>query len=279
MENNYKIFKPQILFNEKNNPSDIWFIFKDNKLILKSLENNTLTFTTFFDIKNLLPYLNRKYPIGSLGNNSYFCGELNSNISINNNLIEINLREASNYLDDISFSMAGKSSQILDWDNKSNYCGRCGSKTYFKNDERAKICPECNLIDYPRISPAIIVAVIKNDKLLLAHNSKFNNNRYSLIAGFVDSNETLEDCVRREVFEEIGIKIKNIKYLNSQTWPFPNSLMVGFLAEYASGEINVDGIEISHAAWFDKNNLPVLPPKFTIARKIIDKYIEGKLFD
>ena len=97
MENNYKIFKPQILFNEKNNPSDIWFIFKDNKLILKSLENNTLTFTTFFDIKNLLPYLNRKYPIGSLGNNSYFCGELNSNISINNNLIEINLREASNY--------------------------------------------------------------------------------------------------------------------------------------------------------------------------------------
>ena len=216
MENNYEIFKPQILFNEKNNPSDIWFIFKDNKLILKSLENNTLTFTTFFDIKNLLPYLNRKYPIGSLGNNSYFCGELNSNISINNNLIEINLREASNYLDDISFSMAGKSSQILDWDNKSNYCGRCGSKTYFKNDERAKICPECNLIDYPRISPAIIVAVIKNDKLLLAHNSKFNNNRYSLIAGFVDSNETLEDCVRREVFEEIGIKIKNIKYLNSQ---------------------------------------------------------------
>ncbi len=279
MENNYEVFKPKILFNEKNNSSDIWFIFKNNKLILKSLENNTLTYTKFSDIENLHTMLDRKYPIGTLGNTSYFCGELNSNESLTNDLVEIGLREAGSYLDEISFCMAGKSFQILDWDSKSNYCGRCGSKTYLKDNERAKVCPNCNLIDYPRISPAIIVAVIKDGKLLLAHNAKFKNDMYSLVAGFVDSNETLEDCVRREVFEEISIKVKNIKYINSQSWPFPNSLMVGFLAEYAGGEINVDGVEIADAAWFDKDNLPTLPPKFTIARKIIDKYIENKLFD
>lgn len=279
MENNYEIFKPKILFNEKNYSSDIWFIFKNNKLILKSLKNNTLTYTTFSDIKNLSFHLDKKYPIGTLGNNSYFCGELNSHISLPDDLIEIGLREAGSYLDDISYSMAGKAFQILDWDSKSNFCGRCGSKTHFKNNERAKVCPNCNLIDYPRTSPAIIVAIIKNGKLLLAHNAGFKNNMYSLIAGFVDLNETLEDCVRREVFEEIGIKIKNIKYITSQSWPFPNSLMLGFLAEYDSGEIIVDGIEIDHASWFDRDTLPTLPPKFTIARKIIDKYINNTLFD
>lgn len=279
MENNYKVFKPITLLDEKNNSSDIWFIFKNNKLILKSLAKNSLTYTTFSDIENLWTCLHRKYPIGSLGEKKFFCGEINSNSLLSNKLVEIGLREAGSYLDDISFCMAGKAFQILDWDSKSNYCGRCGSKTELKNNERAKVCPNCNLIDYPRTCPAIIVAVVKDGKLLLAHNTRFKDNMYSLVAGFVDLNETLEDCVRREVFEEIGIKIKNIKYLNSQSWPFPNSLMVGFLAEYASGEINVDGIEIADAAWFDKDNLPTLPPKFTIARKIIDKYIENKLFD
>lgn len=279
MENNYEVFKPMVLFPTENNASHIWFIFKDNKLLLKKLENNNLSHTEFCDIENIYNNLERKYPIGSLGDKTFFCGEISSNTPLSENLIEIGLREAGSYLDEISYSMAGKAFQILDWDNKSNFCGRCGSKTEHKVNERAKICPNCNLVEYPRTSPAIIVAVIKDGKLLLAHNARFENNMYSLVAGFVDLNETLEDCVRREVFEEIGIQIKNIKYLNSQSWPFPNSLMMGFLAEYASGEINVDGVEINHAAWFSKDNLPTLPPKFTIARKVIDKYIEDKLFD
>ena len=279
MENNYEVFKPLVLFPAENNTSHIWFIFKNNKLLLKKLENNILSYTKFSDIENFYNKLERKYPIGSLGNTTFFCGEITSSVSLPEDLIEIGLREAGSYLDEISYSMAGKAFQILDWDSKSNFCGRCGSKTKHKDNERAKVCPNCNLIDYPRTSPAIIVAVVKDGKLLLAHNARFNNNMYSLVAGFVDSNEILEDCVKREVFEEIGIKIKNIKYLNSQSWPFPNSLMVGFFAEYASGEINVDGIEIEHASWFDRDNLPTLPPKFTIARKIIDKYIENKLFD
>lgn len=279
MENNYEIFKPEISLNKINNIDDIWFIFKGNKLIFKSLNDKTLSHTKFSDIENLYPYLNRKYPIGSLGNKKFFCGEIISDISLPDTLKEITLREAGSYLDEVLFSMAGKAFQILDWDSKSNFCGRCGSKTKHKDDERAKICPNCNFIDYPRTSPAIIVAVIKDGKLLLAHNAGFKGDMYSLVAGFVDSNETLEDCVRREVFEEINIKVKNIKYITSQSWPFPNSLMLGFLAEYSSGEINVDGVEISDANWFDRDNLPTLPPKFSIARKIIDKYIEDKLFD
>ncbi len=272
MKNNYKVFKPMVLFPTENDSSHIWFIFKNNKLLLKSLGKDALYYTRFSDIENLYNNLERKYPIGS-------CGEINSDLPLPKDLIEIGLRYAGSYLDEISYSMAGKAFQILDWDNKSNFCGRCGSKTEHKNNERAKVCPNCNLIDYPRTCPAIIVSVIKDGKILLAHNSRFKDNMYSLVAGFVDLNETLEDCVRREVFEEIGIRIKNIRYINSQSWPFPNSLMVGFLAEYDSGEIKVDGIEISDASWFDKNTLPKLPPKFTIARKIIDKYLENKLFD
>ncbi|MDO4535362.1 MAG: NAD(+) diphosphatase [Clostridium perfringens] len=279
MKNNYEVFKPVTLFPKENNVSHIWFIFKNNKLLLKNIDNNNLCHTKFSDIESIYNHLERKYPIGSLGDKVFFCGEINSNLSLPNDLTEIGLREAGSCLDEISYSMAGKAFQILDWDSKSNFCGRCGSKTEHKDNERAKICPNCNLVDYPRTSPAIIVAIVKDHEILLAHNTRFKDNMYSLIAGFVDCNETLEDCVRREVFEEVGIKVKNIKYINSQSWPFPNSLMVGFLAEYDSGEIKVDGVEIGSAAWFNEDNFPTLPPKFTIARKIIDKYIENKLFD
>jgi NAD+ diphosphatase len=126
------------------------------------------------------------------------------------------------------------------------------------------------LVNYPRLSPAIIVAVLKNNQILLARNKRFKLPFYSVLAGFVEPGETLEECVQREIREEVGIMTKNIRYFGSQPWPFPNSLMIAFVADYADGEITIDGSEIIDAAWFSKGELPQIPPTISIARQLID---------
>ena len=215
--------------------------------------------------------------MGKLFDKSCFCCEIADDINIGDELIFSNLREASSDLTLNSFLLCGKASQILDWDKNHEFCGRCGSKTIILENERAKKCPKCNLINYPRISPAIIVAITKGNQILLAHNKNFIPGLYSVIAGFVEPSETLEDCVKREVFEEVGIKIKNITYFGSQPWPFPNSLMIAFFAEYKSGEIKVDGNEIVSADWYEVDKLPDIPQKHSVARKLIDTFINNQL--
>jgi NAD+ diphosphatase len=175
------------------------------------------------------------------------------------------------------FLLAGRAHQILHWDSQSRFCGRCGSPTRMKDNERAKQCDNCGNIVYPRISPAIIVAIIRDDKILLAHNKNFRQNMYSLIAGFMEPGEEFEDTIQREVFEEVGIKVKNIRYYASQPWPFPDSLMIGFVCDYAGGEIIADGHEIVHADWFDRDSMPEIPAPARIAGKIIKEFIDYKL--
>ena len=177
-------------------------------------------------------------------------------------------------LDEELFLVAGRALQIINWDLTHRYCGACGAPTKTKVGQRAKVCPLCGLVSYPRISPAIIVAVTKDDQILLAHNSRFPLKFYSVIAGFVEPGETFEECVRREVYEETSIKVKNIKYFASQPWPFPHSLMVGFTAEYADGEILIDQSELDAAGWFKPDNLPAIPAKGSISRCLIDWFVE-----
>lgn len=172
--------------------------------------------------------------------------------------------------------IAGLASQIVNWSRNHRFCGKCGKPTENKKDERAKVCEACSQIYYPRLSPAIIVAVVKDDRLLMASSPRFPSKFYSVLAGFVEPGETLEECVKREVYEEVGITVKNIAYFGSQPWPFPDSLMIGFTAEYMSGEIVVDENEISDAKWFKKNNIPRIPPSISIARKLIDWFLEGE---
>jgi NAD+ diphosphatase len=159
------------------------------------------------------------------------------------------------------------------WHRNHRFCGRCGSPTQDHPEDRAKICPSCGLINHPRVSPAIIVAVVKDRQLLLAHSTRFQAKFYSVLAGFVEPGETLEDCVHREVFEEVGVRVRNIRYFGSQPWPFPDSLMVAFTAEYAGGEIRVDSVEIADAGWFSAGGLPAIPPRISIARKLIDWFV------
>jgi NAD+ diphosphatase len=170
------------------------------------------------------------------------------------------------------FILAGTAGHILHWERMNRFCGRCGHEMTDKADERARICPACGNIVYPRISPATITAVFRGNEILLAHNRNFKRNLHSLIAGFVEPGETLEECAAREIREEVGIRVKNIRYAGSQPWPFPDSLMTAFTAEYDGGEIRADGAEITQAGWYTPGTLPEIPSSDSIAGKIIRRY-------
>lgn len=252
---------------------DLYFtIFKGCLLLRK--ENDELKIPSSNEIKKLNIKYENEFFLGQLGKRSCFAIETLEEIILPEDFEFIPLYEIGALLEEELFLIAGRANQILNWDNTHRFCGKCGSKAENKKDELAKVCPNCNHVMYPVICPAIIVAVTKGDEILLAHNKGFKNNMYSLIAGFVEAGEDLKSTVKREVFEEVGIKVKNITYYKSSPWSFPNSLMIGFFAEYESGEINVDGNEIVHADWFRKDNFPNIPNKFSLARKLIDKYIE-----
>ncbi|SMG39358.1 NAD(+) diphosphatase [Dethiosulfovibrio salsuginis] len=171
-----------------------------------------------------------------------------------------------------TFAVANRLYAEMDWRTNSRFCGRCGSPMEDMED-RGRRCPSCGNTSYPVISPAVIVAVEKEGKLLLGHNRAFPGKRYSVLAGFVDLGESLEDTVKREIKEEVGIKVCDVEYFGSQSWPFPRSLMVGFRAKWLEGEIEVDGVEIDHADWFAPENLPEIPGSVSISRRLIDDFI------
>jgi len=189
------------------------------------------------------------------------------------------LRQVFGRLEEDLFWIATRAVQIVDWDRTHQFCGRCGAPMEAKATERAKLCPRCGLHHFPRLAPAIIVLVEHGNTLLLARSRHFTQGMYSVIAGFVEPGETLEEAVVREVREEIGISIRDIKYFGSQPWPFPHSLMIGFTATYEGGEIVLDDSEIEDAGWFTRDNLPPLPGKISIARKLIDWFLERQRDD
>ncbi|MGB8490586.1 MAG: NAD(+) diphosphatase [Bacteroidales bacterium] len=167
---------------------------------------------------------------------------------------------------------------LMNWYSQNKFCGKCGSGTQHKPDERALICPVCNTIVFPKISPAIIVVIICNNKILLASNSNFSGNWYSLIAGFVDVGETLEEALTREVKEEVGLDVKNISYYKSQPWPLSGSVMIGFIAEADDTQpISIDNKEITDAAWFTRGDLPKHSSNISIAGEMIEKFEKGEL--
>ncbi len=183
------------------------------------------------------------------------------------------LRALLNQLDEKAATEAGAAFQVLSWDWSTRFCGACGSPTRTRITERAKQCGRCGQLYFPRVSPATITAVFHNGKILLAHNRRFKDGVYSLIAGFIEPGETLEDCMRREIRQEVGIRVTNIAYFGSQPWPFPDTLMVAFTARYHSGEIRVEGKEIEDAQWFAPHQLPQIPAPGSISRRIIDWFV------
>lgn len=191
-------------------------------------------------------------------------------------LLAIDVREAVPQVDNATKNLLLRGKPILEWLHLRKYCSACGAELVDHEQEEARSCPICGTMFFPKISPAIIVLIKREDgKILLAYNRRFRHKCYSLIAGFVEAGESAEDAVRREVREEVGLEIKNICYKYSQSWPFPDSLMLGFTADYDSGEIKVDGEEIAEADFYSIDDLPVLPGHGSIARKIIEEYISN----
>ena len=167
---------------------------------------------------------------------------------------------------------------IGQWRRESLFCGSCGSRNIDSDAELARKCPTCGRTEYPRIAPAIITVITNDrDEALLAHNKKFKDKIYALVAGFNETGENLEATVAREIREEVSIEVKDVRYVCSQPWPFTNSLMLGFTARHASGDIKVDGIEIEDAKWFSRDNLPLLPMTGSVSRYLINLWLERKL--
>ena len=167
-------------------------------------------------------------------------------------------------------AIGARAFQVVEWDRTHRHCGRCGAPTREKENERAKECTVCGYVAYPRVSPAMMTLVTRGRELLLARAHRFPPGRYSALAGFVEPGETIEDCVRREVKEEVGIDVDGIRYFASQSWSFPHSLMIAFTARYAGGELRPDGREIADVRWFAPDALPDMPPSLSIARRLID---------
>ncbi len=177
-------------------------------------------------------------------------------------------------VDEQLFALAGRAAQLLDWERDHQFCGRCGREMTLDVQERAMRCEPCSIINFPRISPCIIVLVTRGEELLLARNVKFPRAMYSTLAGFIEAGETAEETLVREVEEEVGLKVGNPQYFQSQSWPFPNQLMLGFFAEYISGDIVCDEREIADAQWFHYRELPKIPPPSSVGGRLIRHYIE-----
>jgi NAD+ diphosphatase len=222
----------------------------------------------------LVPPLDSHHCIGHIGVVPCFTAELPLAFEAPDGMEFINLRPLHAHVGETFWAIAGRAVQIVDWARNHRFCGRCGAENTFSLRDRSLRCPNCNLPHYPRLSPAVIVLVQRGDEVLLGRSSRFPNAFYSVLAGFVEPGESLEQTVSREIFEETGIRVKDITYFGSQPWPFPNSLMIGFIAAYADGEIQLHDDEILDAGWFTVDMLPNIPGSISIARKLIDWWIE-----
>jgi NAD+ diphosphatase len=187
-------------------------------------------------------------------------------------LTRVDLREFFALAPEPLAAAAGRAAQIVEWELAHAYCGRCGSPTDTSAAELARVCPSCGATYYPRIAPAVIMLVEDGDRVLLARRP--DRQFYSVLAGFVEAGETLEETVRREVLEEVGIEVEDVRYFGSQPWPFPSQLMIGFVARAAPGStLRVDETELADAGWYAADDLPPIPGPFTIARVLIDDFV------
>lgn len=249
-----------------------WYVFYKDKLLVKITNNEVqIPFVSNAGVLNLKP--DRLLHVGQLGKDPCFSMRLDSDNGVPNGYSFEGMRTLFSRLDDLSYGIAGRAMQLVQWDMDHLFCSRCGQQASERNQEGAQICRSCGYLNFPRISPAIIVAVIRENRILLAHSGRFINNMYSVIAGYVELGESLEECVKREVKEETGITVKNIRYFGSQYWAYSGALMVGFTAEYKNGEIRLDDAEIEDAGWFPVDDLPMLPGKLSIARELIDWFV------
>ena len=268
----YINFWPEFVCDHEISGEDLCFIYQNKQLLLRKAEQ--LEVPTFNECEGLIEHQEELWYLGKWQGKACYAYALSDETQVEG-LEWIGYRDVR-WNDQIElYQIAVKTQHLLGWDRSTRYCGCCGNLYERMQNERAKRCPNCGNIQFPRISPAIIVGIKRDNQILMAHNSGFREGLYSIIAGFVEQGETLEMAVKREVYEEVGIKVKNIQYYHSRPWNSVDSLMLGFIAEYESGEIKVDGKEIVDARWCDKEHMPeVLPDKISTAWHIINEIMK-----
>ena len=253
--------------------ASLWFVFRRNEiLMLGGKDAPVLPYAPSPEALGLAG--GQRLYLGRLDGEHCYAAELAADAQPPSNGEFRGLRGLYGTLDDGRFALAGRALQLIDWDRTHKFCGACATPTVSRTTERSRECPACGLVVYPRLAPAVMCLVLRRGEhrmeMLLGRSPRFPAGTYSALAGFVEPGETLESCVAREVQEEVGVQVKNLRYFASQPWPFPHSLMIAFLAEWAGGEITPDPNEIEDAKWFDIEHLPQLPARISIARRLID---------
>ncbi len=256
-----------------NNNESLWFIFYKDALLL---EKKTDKYTIPRSMK--APFYEEGatvHEITALQKTPCRTFSVNRRIEESDRFVMVELRTSYDYIEESLYKIAGKAHEILHWDKNSKYCPACGILT-IQTTPICKQCPQCKQEFYPVISTAIIVLIRKENSILLVRARNFRGNFHGLVAGFLETGESLEECVQREVKEETGLSIKNITYFSNQPWPYPSGLMIGFIADYDSGDLKLQDEELSTGAFFTKDNLPELPRKLSIARRMIDWWLTQK---
>ncbi len=265
-------FVPRVAMDETPNGTPLWFVFQSSKLLVFD-DRATLSVPQANALAQLQLNPLRQHYLGRLLDQPCYCVELPETDIAPEGASLLGLREVYGRVSDDHFALAGRAIQILSWDKSHQFCGACATPTKLKENERARECPSCGLVSYPRLAPAVMALVRRGDQLLLGRSPHFPPGMYSALAGFVDPGESLEQTITREVQEEVGLRVKNVRYFASQPWPFPHSLMIAFTCDYADGEITPDPTEIEDAQWFSLDALPRLPSKISISRRLIDSVI------
>jgi len=265
------LFQPDHRVPERRTGAELWFAFRRRELLL----HDERGITTLEDVDALGLEIQSHHYLGRFEGQHIFAAEVGDGCSAPAGFRFRELFGLYGRLPDSLQNLAGRAVQILEWDRTHRYCGACGRETVLASAERARACPDCGLHFFPRVAPSMIVAVERDDEILLARSPRFPPGIFSVLAGFVEPGESVEDTIHREVYEEAGVQVADLHYFGSQPWPHPHSLMLGYQARYAGGQICVDGIEIEEANWYRADTMPrVFSGRFSIAQWLIHDFLK-----
>ena len=254
----------------------IWCILRSGEVLVTQTSMGFALPRTSDSAAPVAAFVSTPLEIGELDGVVCACAELTSDAAIPPEMAFVPMRELYQQLDAESYGVVGFASQMLHWRRTSAFCPVDGNPTRGRDGDWGRECSACSHVSYPHVTPAVLILVWRGTQILLGHKPGWGP-RYSILAGFVEPGESLEECVAREVAEEVGLMVSNIQYCGSQPWPYPHQLMVGYTAEFAGGDITVDQLELDHAEWFDRSNLPELPPSVSLSRQLIDQWIDSRL--